>query len=643
MTSSDPSSPAPAVAAPEAPPSFADLGLSDRVLAALADVGYESPTPIQLAAIPLLLAGHDLIGQAQTGTGKTAAFALPILSRLDLSQRTPQVLVLVPTRELAIQVAEAFHTYAAKLAGFKVVPIYGGQGYGTQLGALRRGVHVVVGTPGRIQDHLERGTLVLDDVRFAVLDEGDEMLQMGFVDAIDAILGVTPFEKQVALFSATMPAPIKRIAQKHLREPREITVKAKTATAAGIRQRYWMVSGLHKLDALTRILEVEPFDAMLIFANTKQMTVELAEHLGARGLNAAALNGDIDQSQRERTVNALKSGKLDIVVATDVAARGLDLDRLSHVVNYDVPHDPESYVHRIGRTGRAGRSGEAIVFIAPRERQMLRAIERTTRQPMEPMELPTIHDLNAKRVEKLKARIAAAMENDAAKSYRSVIADLASERGADPVDIAAALVTLVPGQAPLLEPAKAPPPAETRRSFDDRSTRPAPPNRPQRPAARSAFEPAQERRGSVDDSRPQRERAPRTEPAFEGARPRARGRGDSGGGGRSDQVTYRLAVGSNHKVLPGNIVGAIANEAGLEGSDINGIDIRAEHTFVRLPAGLSGDILERLRRARIKGRPLRIMAVDEIPRPSDRPDFRSGPPRRGGAPGRPGKPPFKRR
>ncbi len=624
MTSPDPSSPA--AAALDAPPSFADLGLSERVLAALADVGYESPTPIQLAAIPLLLEGRDLIGQAQTGTGKTAAFALPILSRLDLSQRTPQVLVLVPTRELAIQVAEAFHTYAAKLAGFKVVPIYGGQGYGTQLGALRRGVHVVVGTPGRIQDHLERGTLVLDDIRFAVLDEGDEMLQMGFVDAIDAILGVTPFEKQVALFSATMPAPIKRIAQKHLREPREVTVKSKTTTAAGIRQRYWLVSGLHKLDALTRILEVEPFDGMLVFANTKQMTVDLAEHLSARGFSAVALNGDIDQAQRERTVAALKAGKFDILVATDVAARGLDLDRISHVVNYDVPHDPESYVHRIGRTGRAGRSGEAIVFIAPRERQMLRAIERTTRQPMEPMELPTIRDLNAKRVEKLKARIADAIETEAAKSYRSVIADLARERGADPLDIAAALVTLVPGQAPLLEPTKAPPPA------------PASSDRAPRPAPRSPYAPPPERRPPAGATPPSR-----SEPAFEGSRPRSRGRGESGSP-RTDQVTYRLAVGSSHKVLPGNIVGAIANEAGLEGSDINGIDIRADHTFVRLPAGLPGDVLERLRRARIKGRPLRIMAVDEIPRPSDRDDFRSGPPRRTSAPGRPsGKPPFKRR
>jgi ATP-dependent RNA helicase DeaD len=631
MTASD----QPSTAASQ-PPSFADLGLSERVLAALADVGYESPTPIQLAAIPLLLEGRDLIGQAQTGTGKTAAFALPILSRLDLSQRSPQVLVLVPTRELAIQVAEAFHTYAAKLPGFKVVPIYGGQGYGTQLGALRRGVHVVVGTPGRIMDHLERGTLVLDDIRFAVLDEGDEMLQMGFVDAIDAILGVTPFEKQVALFSATMPAPIKRIAQKHLRDPREVTVKSKTTTAAGIRQRYWLVSGLHKLDALTRILEVETFDGMLVFANTKQMTVDLAEHLSARGFSAVALNGDIDQAQRERTVAALKAGKFDILVATDVAARGLDLDRISHVVNYDVPHDPESYVHRIGRTGRAGRSGEAIVFIAPRERQMLRAIERTTRQPIEPMELPTIHDLNAKRIEKLKGRIAAAIGGDAATSYRGVVADLARESGADPLDIAAALVTLVPGQAPLLEAPKAAPAA-------------APPDRPPRPVARSPYAPPPERRPPVDEARPAR--APRPEPAFEGARkrpaPPSRGERPERGAARSDQVTYRIAVGSSHKVLPGNIVGAIANEASLDGSDINGIDIRPDHTFVRLPAGLSGDVLERLRRARIKGRPLRIMAVDEIPRPTDRDDFRSGPrsgPPRRGAPIRPGgKPPFKRR
>jgi ATP-dependent RNA helicase DeaD len=339
------------------PATFADLGLSEIVLKGLADVGYESPSPIQAATIPVLLSGADILGQAQTGTGKTAAFALPILSKLDLAQKEPQALVLVPTRELAIQVAEAFQKYAAHLRGFHVMPIYGGQSYIPQLHALKRGTHVIVGTPGRVMDHLDRGTLSLKGVRFVVLDEADEMLQMGFVDAIESILSQAPKERQVALFCATMAPQIKRIAQRHLRTPQEITIKSKTTTATDIRQRYWVVSGMHKLDALTRILEVETFDAMLVFVRTKQSTVELAEKLQARGFAAAALNGDLQQSQRERTVAQLKAGQIDILVATDVAARGLDVERIGHVVNFDVPYDTESYVHSIGRTGRAGRSG----------------------------------------------------------------------------------------------------------------------------------------------------------------------------------------------------------------------------------------------------------------------------------------------
>ena len=400
-----------------APPgTFADLGLSEPLLKALGDVGYESPSPIQAATIPVLLSGTDILGQAQTGTGKTAAFALPILSMLNLAQKEPQALVLVPTRELAIQVAEAFQKYAAHLAGFHVMPIYGGQSYIPQLHALKRGTHVIVGTPGRVMDHLDRGTLSLRGVRFVVLDEADEMLQMGFVDAIDSILSQAPSERQVALFCATMAPQIKRIAQQHLRAPQEITIKSKTTTANDIRQRYWVVSGMHKLDALTRILEVESFDAMLVFVRTKQSTVELAEKLQARGFAAAALNGDLQQAQRERTVAQLKAGQIDILVATDVAARGLDVERIGHVVNFDVPYDAESYVHRIGRTGRAGRSGEAILFIAPRERNMLHAIERATRQPIESMNLPTVDDVNTKRVAKFKERIAAALRSDSAGS-----------------------------------------------------------------------------------------------------------------------------------------------------------------------------------------------------------------------------------
>src|SRR6185437_6937220 len=376
---------------------FADLGLGEALLATLTEVGYESPSPIQAATIPPLLKGHDLLGQAQTGTGKTAAFALPILARLDRTKTKPQALVLAPTRELAIQVAEAFQRYAAKLPGFHVLPIYGGQSYGPQLGGLKRGAHVVVGTPGRVIDHLERGSLDLSGLTTLVLDEGDEMLRMGFIDDVEAVLKKTPPTRQIALFSATMPAPIRRIAQTYLREPVEISIKSKTTTATNIRQRYWWVSGLHKLDALTRILEAETFDAMLVFTRTKQATEELAEKLQARGVSAAAINGDIVQAQRERTIQQLKDGKVDILVATDVAARGLDVERISHVLNYDIPHDTEGYVHRIGRTGRAGRSGEAILFVTPREKRLLQAIERATRQPIAEMQLPGVEVVNDKR------------------------------------------------------------------------------------------------------------------------------------------------------------------------------------------------------------------------------------------------------
>jgi ATP-dependent RNA helicase DeaD len=551
------------------PATFADLGLSEAVLKGLADVGYESPSPIQAATIPVLLSGADILGQAQTGTGKTAAFALPILSKLDLAQKEPQALVLVPTRELAIQVAEAFQKYAAHLRGFHVMPIYGGQSYIPQLHALKRGTHVIVGTPGRVMDHLDRGTLSLKGVRFVVLDEADEMLQMGFVDAIDSILSQAPQERQVALFCATMAPQIKRIAQRHLRTPQEITIKSKTTTATDIRQRYWVVSGMHKLDALTRILEVESFDAMLVFVRTKQSTVELAEKLQARGFAAAALNGDLQQSQRERTVAQLKAGQIDILVATDVAARGLDVERIGHVVNFDVPYDTESYVHRIGRTGRAGRSGEAILFIAPRERNMLHAIERATRQPIETMTLPTIDDVNAKRVAKFKERIAGALTSEAAGTYRAVVEEFAHETGADIVDVAAALAQLAQGKTPLLLSAK--------------------------------------RVAAEEERAPERARTHASEHA-----PARRGRGS-----RFDpQEMYRLEVGSVHGVQPGNIVGAIANEARLDGSQINGIDIRGDHSFVRLPEDMPPAVLARLERVRVKGQLLAIRRVERRPPPN---------------------------
>jgi ATP-dependent RNA helicase DeaD len=434
---------------------FLDLGLSAAVLQALVDVGYEAATPIQAATIPAILAGSDVLGQAQTGTGKTAAFALPILSKIDLSKPQTQALVLVPTRELAIQVAEAFQRYATHMQGFHVLPIYGGQSYVPQLKGLKRGAHVIVGTPGRVMDHMKRGTLPLDSLTYLVLDEADEMLQMGFIDAIEWVLQQTPPTRQIALFSATVPPAIRRIAQKHQRSPAEITIRSKTSTAPNIKQRYWLVSGMHKLDALTRILEVESFDAMLIFVRTKIETVELAERLEARGFEAAPLNGDIPQQQRERTIAALKAGKVDIVVATDVAARGLDVERISHVVNYDVPYDSESYIHRIGRTGRAGRSGEAILFIAPRERNMLRTIERATRQQITQMNLPSIAAVNEQRVAKFKQRIADTLAGGELEAFRSIVEQFQAENEVPAIEIAAALASLLQGSTPLLLPERA--------------------------------------------------------------------------------------------------------------------------------------------------------------------------------------------
>ncbi|MFM7625740.1 MAG: DEAD/DEAH box helicase [Gammaproteobacteria bacterium] len=555
--------------------SFADLGLSAEIVAALAAVGYESPSPIQRETIPTLLEGRDLIGQAQTGTGKTAAFALPILSRIEVARREPQALVLVPTRELAIQVAEAFQKYASRMPGLHVLPIYGGQSYTPQLNALRRGVHVIVATPGRVMDHLQRQTLDLSTIRFVVLDEADEMLQMGFVDAIDEILGLVPPERQVALFSATLPAQIKRIAQRHLREPREITVRAKTATAANIRQRYWLVPGIHKLDALTRLLEVEPFDAMLVFARTKQATVELVEKLEARGFAAAALNGDIVQAQRERTVADLKSGRIDIVVATDVAARGLDVERITHVVNFDVPYDSESYVHRIGRTGRAGRSGEAILFIAARERNMLRIIERATRQPIEPMNLPTVQEVNARRAEKFKKELAATLALPDLAPYRGVIEEFVRENDADLLDVAAALASVAKSGRALF--------VASRTGGAGGEERAA--------ASPLDFGPTE----SIErkTARPRRPEGP--------------------------QAVFRLEVGRRHGVQPGNIVGALAHEGDLHGSEINGIDIRDDHTLVRLPAEIPEHVLQHLAGIIVRGRPLEIRRLEAFKGPGKGP------------------------
>ncbi len=549
--------------APETP-GFEELGITGPVLKAIRDLGYETPSPIQAATIPTLLSGRDVVGMAQTGTGKTAAFALPVLERLDISQKTPQALVLAPTRELALQVCEAFESYASKMKGVHVLPVYGGQGYGVQLSALRRGVHVIVGTPGRIMDHLAKGTLDLSQLQYLVLDEADEMLKMGFAEDVEQILAQTPAEKQVALFSATMPPQIRRLAQKYLREPEEISIKSKTATGTNITQRYLVVSYAQKVDALTRILEVENFDGMIVFVRTKNETETLAEKLRARGYSAAAINGDVAQVQRERSVNQLKDGKLDILVATDVAARGLDVERISHVINFDIPTDTESYVHRIGRTGRAGRKGDAISFITPRERYLLKAIEKATRQQPAQMQLPSMDDVNTTRLARFDDAITTALgDNPRIEKFRDIIAHYVRNHDVPEADVAAALAVVAQGDTPLLlDPS------------DDPLTK------------------------AVEfDNRPPRERNTRDQ--RETREPRERR-------GRGDYKPYRIEVGRRHRVEPRQIVGALANEGGLGRDDFGAINIRPDFTVVELPANLDSSVLEKLKDTRISGRLIEI-------------------------------------
>lgn len=558
--------------------SFRALQLAKPLLAVLDELGYETPTPIQAQAIPHLLKGLDLLGHAPTGTGKTAAFALPLLSRLDLGGKNIQVMTLTPTRELAIQVAEAFQRYASQLKGFHVLPVYGGQEYGGQIRQLRRGVHVVVGTPGRVMDHMRKGTLKLDGLQALVLDEADEMLRMGFLEEVEWILEQTPEKRQMALFSATMPKEIARIANRHLRDPQKVSIKARTATAETIRQRYWQVSGLHKLDALTRILEVEEFDGVLIFVRTKIATVELAERLEARGYGAAAMNGDMAQKERERMVERLKKGSLDILVATDVAARGLDVDRISHVINFDIPYDAEAYIHRIGRTGRAGRTGDAILFVAPRERRMLGVIERATRQRIEPLTLPTTEVVNNQRIAKFKQKITDTLAAGELAFMQGLIEQYQQEHDVPAVEIAAALAKLSIGDKPLL-------------MKPDRK-------KPGR----------DEGRGRAEGKR-HRDR--------DGERPRR-----SAGRSRADLDTerYRIEVGYDHGVNPGNIVGAIANEAGLDGAHIGHIDIQTDHSFVNLPVGMPREVFNDLRKAWVCGQQLKISRDgDEAPAAKSRP------------------------
>jgi ATP-dependent RNA helicase DeaD len=534
---------------------FPQFSLSDPILKAIQDVGYESPSPIQSASIPPLLEGRDLLGQAQTGTGKTAAFALPLLSQLDLSLKSPQILVLTPTRELALQVCESMKTYSKYLQDFHIIPLYGGQGMDTQLRSLRRGVQAVVGTPGRIMDHLRRGTLKLDQIKTVVLDEADEMLRMGFLDAVEEIFSQTPDQKQVALFSATMPENVKRIAQRYLNNPVEIKIKSKTATVSTVTQRFWQVTEQHKLDALTRILEVEDFDAMLIFVRTKVSTDQLAEKLEARGYASAVLNGDMSQVLREKTVDRLKKGALDIVVATDVAARGLDVERISHVVNFDMPYDTETYIHRIGRTGRAGRKGAAILFVSPRETRMLRAIEKATRQPIESLKIPSVEDISDRRIAQFKELLTETMESQDLSFFETLINHYQRDHEQSLSDIAAALAFLVQRDRPL-------PAAELK--FSDIPI------------------------GSGAQQKPTREKRKR------------------GAMADVDMQSFRVEVGRMHGVQPKHIVGAIANEAGLESSYIGHIKLFDSFSTIDLPQGMPKELFNYLRQVKVCGRPLKI-------------------------------------
>ena len=572
---------------------FADLALSKSVLNAITRIGYEQPSPIQAAAIPPLLEGRDILGTAQTGTGKTAAFALPALSNIDLKVEAPQVLVLAPTRELAIQVAEAFQNYASDMRGFHVLPIYGGSSMSGQLRQLQRGVHVVVGTPGRVMDHLRRGTLKLDKLKTVVLDEADEMLRMGFIDDVTWILDHTPKQRQVALFSATMPAIIRKVANTYLNNPEEIKIEAKTATVDSVTQRYWKAVGTSKLDAMTRILEAEDFDGVIVFVRTKTLTVELAEKLEARGHRASPINGDMSQQLRERTIEHLKSNKIDIVVATDVAARGIDVARVSHVINYDIPYDTEAYVHRIGRTGRAGRAGNAILFVAPRERNMLRSIEKATRQTITPMDLPSREQVKERRIDQFKASIDKALEQSDLSIYSDLVEEFVKEREVAPEKVAAALAFMAQQDRPLTMPENSKP--ERRDSRDTTA-------------------------GFNDEERPRRKE--RKQEEFSGE--------------SIAMERFRIEVGHEHQVKPGDIVGAIANEADLSSAYIGRISLFDDHSTVDLPAGMPAEMLQLLKKVRVRSQPLNIQsqgAADDFtpgaktPRPKrsgDRPQQREG-------------------
>ncbi|MCY4044316.1 MAG: DEAD/DEAH box helicase [Cellvibrionales bacterium] len=556
----------------KSPETFAELNLPEPILSAITAVGYEKPSPIQGEAIPYLLEGHDLLGVAQTGTGKTAAFALPLLARLQLPSKTTQILCLAPTRELAIQVAEAFNSYAKNLKGFHAAAIYGGQSYSVQMRALKKGPQVIIGTPGRVMDHMRKGSLKLDKLEALVLDEADEMLRMGFIDDVEWVLEQTPDSRQIALFSATMPKEIKRIAKTHLNEPKEVTIKVKTTTAESIVQRYWQLNNNEKFDTLVRVLEAEEHDGVIIFSRTKNGTMEIAEKLQAAGYAADALNGDMQQTAREKCIARLKNGQLNILVATDVAARGLDVDRISHVINFDIPYDTESYVHRIGRTGRAGRTGEAILFVTNREKRLLQAIEKATNQRIGKYKFPSTEELTAKKKQAFFETLDDALKADTTE-YDYLLKEFIA--GGDPVShekLAATLAYLLHDKKPFA--VKEPPKPKEKR---ERKKSNASKEKPSR---------GNERRDNKSSNR-----KPRKRKAMEEDVP---------------MITCRIEVGNDDGVKKSNIVGAIANECDLDSAYIGKIIIKDDHSFVDLPEGMPKSVQKHMKKIRVCGKPMQL-------------------------------------
>ncbi|MFK5954309.1 MAG: DEAD/DEAH box helicase [Desulfobacterium sp.] len=632
---------------------FDEMNLSPALCNTLQDVGYETPTPIQSLTIPHLLQGRDLLGQARTGTGKTAAFALPLLSRIDLAKRKPQILVLAPTRELAIQVTESFKTYGARMKGLSVLSVYGGQSYGIQLTALKRGVHVVVGTPGRLMDHLQRKTLNFSDLFCVVLDEADEMLHMGFIEDVQWILDRTPKDAQTALFSATMPGPIRKIAQKYLTNPEEILVRSDVDLSSTINQQFWMVKGERKSNALSRILEATSFDGVIVFAKTRIATVEVAKSLEEKGFKAEALNGDMAQNVRERTIARLKSGHIDILVATDVAARGLDVERISHVINYDMPSKVDPYVHRIGRTGRAGRTGEAIIFLNRNERWMVKNIERATKQKIREILLPSNRDINEKRVKNFKEGITRTLASEDVSVFQELIEAYALEHDIPVVQVAAALGKRAHGIGPFLLPAqdrgkkgsapamrKNTPPRSRQASERPVKGKPSPRqgaehSRNGADKSRKGGDKFHQERGATPQERemapgktPSRQKMSASDQKTQSGKEFSKTAMDQPLFGKemgSDHAKeekspkkrkmaplergmerFRIEVGREHGVLPKDIVGAIANEAGLEGKHIGSIDIHSNFSLVDLPTGMPKVVFRELKKAWVKSRQMAI-------------------------------------